>query len=241
MISPRAHTLRNFVNRILFPSGFRIERNRRNYVSSLPLLTTHSQFLQYCSQEFSIKSVFDIGAHKGWWTQGAQFAFPDAQFVLIDPVKHDLVDLNMKQVTTFNVLLSDTTGAKIFYTLNETGDSYLPELAKIYRPEDQRQIDSITLNQFMERENLHQPDLIKIDTQGSELDIIRGGLPVFINSKVIICEVPLVEYNSGAPFLNEYLEMFNNLGFKACHILECHALNKELIQLDIAFIRSNLL
>ena len=40
-------------------------------------------------------------------------------------------------------------------------------------------------------------DLIKIDTQGSELDIILGGMNTFSKAKVIICEVALIDINIG--------------------------------------------
>lgn len=40
-------------------------------------------------------------------------------------------------------------------------------------------------------------DLIKIDIQGAELDAIIGGTNIFSNSKVIICEVSLIDYNKG--------------------------------------------
>lgn len=40
-------------------------------------------------------------------------------------------------------------------------------------------------------------DLIKIDTQGSELDIILGGISTFHKAKVVICEVSLIDINEG--------------------------------------------
>jgi hypothetical protein len=40
-------------------------------------------------------------------------------------------------------------------------------------------------------------DLIKIDTQGSEFDIIQGGINTFSKAKVVICEVALIENNVG--------------------------------------------
>ena len=40
-------------------------------------------------------------------------------------------------------------------------------------------------------------DLIKIDTQGSELDIIQGGINTFSKAKVVICEVALMDVNIG--------------------------------------------
>lgn len=50
-------------------------------------------------------------------------------------------------------------------------------------------------------------DLIKIDTQGSELDIIEGGINIFSKAKVIICEVALIDINTGGCTKNDILDI----------------------------------
>jgi FkbM family methyltransferase len=37
------------------------------------------------------------------------------------------------------------------------------------------EVDCISLAQFVQEENLSRIDFLKLDTQGSELDILRGG------------------------------------------------------------------
>ena len=81
-------------------------------------------------------------------------------------------------------------------------------------------------------------DLIKIDVQGSELDIIKGGIDIIKNSKGIIMEVSLVEYNENSPtkkFVYDFMEKINF--YPAEHIGDInHPITHQLIQQDILFI-----
>ena len=80
--------------------------------------------------------------------------------------------------------------------------------------------------------------MIKIDVQGSELDIINGGIQLIKNSKMVILEVSLVEYNEGSPTKEKVYEKMFELGFKDVENLGTinHPLTYELIQQDVLFI-----
>ena len=56
-------------------------------------------------------------------------------------------------------------------------------------------------------------DLIKLDTQGSEIDIMNGGSRLIKNTSVIIVEVSHVEYNEKAPLVDEVREYMESVGF----------------------------
>ncbi len=56
-------------------------------------------------------------------------------------------------------------------------------------------------------------DLIKIDTQGSELDIIEGGINTFKNAKAVITEVSFNNYNEGGCTKEQILKKISDLGF----------------------------
>ena len=49
-------------------------------------------------------------------------------------------------------------------------------------------------------------DLVKLDTQGSEIDILNGGSHMIKNTTAIIVEVSHVEYNENAPLVDEVKE-----------------------------------
>jgi hypothetical protein len=86
-------------------------------------------------------------------------------------------------------------------------------------------------------------DLIKIDVQGSEIDIINGGREIFENSKGILMEVSLVEYNKNAPLKDYVVEFMNDLGFIVTeHIGNInHPLTYQLIQEDLFFLNKKLI
>ena len=56
-------------------------------------------------------------------------------------------------------------------------------------------------------------DLVKLDTQGSEIDILNGGSHMIKNTTAIIVEVSHVEYNENAPLVDEVKEYMESIGF----------------------------
>ena len=84
-----------------------------------------------------------------------------------------------------------------------------------------------------------QFDLIKIDVQGSELDIIKGGLELIKKSKGILMEVSLIEYNENAPTKDFVYEFMDKLGFIPVEVIGDinHPITYQLIQQDILFIK----
>lgn len=54
----------------------------------------------------------------------------------------------------------------------------------------------------------------KIDVQGAELDIIKGGLSTIKNAKHMIVEMQHTDYNAGAPKVDVTLPFIESLGFK---------------------------
>lgn len=63
-------------------------------------------------------------------------------------------------------------------------------------------------------------DLIKIDAQESELDIIKGGMNIIRQSKSMIVETQHIEYNIGAPMINQIIELLTFLKFEFKETIE---------------------
>ena len=85
-------------------------------------------------------------------------------------------------------------------------------------------------------------DLIKIDVQGSELDIIKGGLDIIKLSKGVLMEVSLVEFNQGAPRKQEVVDFMKDIGFESVEIIANinHPVFHTLIQEDVLFLNKNI-
>jgi len=63
-------------------------------------------------------------------------------------------------------------------------------------------------------------DLVKLDTQGSELDIIKGGKELFKKVKGVIIEENIYLYNFGAALHHEVKEYMESIGFELVGLLD---------------------
>ena len=59
----------------------------------------------------------------------------------------------------------------------------------------------------------HQVLFVKMDIQGAELDVLKGGRNTISAAKHVILEMQRVEYNKGAPLKDEVIAYMNTLGF----------------------------
>jgi FkbM family methyltransferase len=77
-------------------------------------------------------------------------------------------------------------------------------------------VETITLDNFVSENNIGPIDFIKIDVQGAELDIFKGGKKALGDVLKIVCEVEFIHHYENQPlfgdvcsFLNDYDFMFN--------------------------------
>lgn len=226
--------IKDFLNLKLSKYGFKIESNFSN-ISRLNNVSSHKDFLLYISEAIKINNVYDIGSNQGWWSNLVQFYLPKSFVYMFDPNLHPMNNIDWERAKFINTLLSCEQGLRDFYSINGTGDSYYKENSPYYDNVEPRIMRTDTLTNLSSELNIPYPDLIKIDTQGSELDILNGGKNLFLYSKFIICEVPYSNYNSGAPDSDQYFEFFNNHGFIPISVLEAHFYEGTVHQLDVAF------
>ena len=78
-------------------------------------------------------------------------------------------------------------------------------------------------------------DLIKVDTQGSELDVIEGGKEICKKAKAMLLEVSFNEYNKDAPLSEEVINYMKDFKFKPAAVLGIE-MNHGSHQQDILFL-----
>ena len=78
------------------------------------------------------------------------------------------------------------------------------------------------MSTVVKEHNFPYPDLVKIDVQGCEKDIIKGGIDIIKHAKHLIIELQHVEYNLGAPKCFETIPYIESLGFKLVTPLFCN-------------------
>jgi hypothetical protein len=78
-------------------------------------------------------------------------------------------------------------------------------------------------------------DLIKIDVQGSELDILMGGSKTTKRTKYVLLEVSTLEYNLKAPLIDEVVKKMREFYFKIEDIMDFKYYNNQIFQMDFLF------
>ena len=190
---------------------------------------------------FEPKSVLDIGANVGQFYNEIKNIFPNAYYYLIEGSENCRSALENLNVDFSISLLSDVEKEVDFYVRKHeprcTGNSIYREQTSFF-DDDQIVIEKLQTKTLSNLFNNQTFDLIKIDVQGSEIDIINGGLEIIKNAKGIILEVSLVEYNQNSPTKDFVYEYMDNLGFTPAELIGNinHPITHELIQQDILFL-----
>ena len=188
---------------------------------------------------FHPDKILDIGANVGQFHLMARQQFPLSFIFSIEASKE--CEASLKAITDqyyIGMLAKDTSEYKFYKRKGDptcTGNSFYKELTQFYS-EDQLDIvkeRGIMLDDLFESDS--EFDLIKIDTQGSELDIITGGINLCKKAKGILLEVSLTQYNEGAPLYVEVIEFMKSIGFNAVEVLD-ESKNHGAHQQDILFL-----
>ena len=188
-------------------------------------------------------TVIDVGANVGDWSQMVASVFPATRILMIDgdPDNEPALRETVRKIGARSDYLVTLLGparkdAVSFHRLG-TGSSVLPELTSFSK--NVITLTMETLDTVTDRHGLQTGALLKLDVQGFELEVLRGGKRALGLSEVVIIEVALIPYNEGAPLFAEVVAFMNEAGFVAFDF--CGQLRREsdsaLFQTDVAFVR----
>lgn len=155
--------------------------------------------------------VYDIGAYRGNYIHAIAKLHNVARVIGFEPIPDcyaeacKLLEANEK-VTIYNYALGDTEGRKDFF-LNDSpaSSSILPmlsthkELFPKTRGERLIEVDMARLDNVVVRNDIPLPDVIKIDVQGYEDVVMRGGEKTFAAANYLLIELSFVSLYEGAP------------------------------------------
>ena len=169
-------------------------------------------------EKLIINTFIDIGAHKGKYTDLFTNNFNiknvymfEPQLTLFKYIKKKYKSL--KIIDIFNYGISNKNEKKIF-NINKHDltssikklnpkNSYLNYKSKLFSTnlkgmiERKTIIKTIKLKSFFLRKNIKKVDLIKIDTEGHELEVLLG-----LEKKIILVKAFLIEFHDNQTYLN---------------------------------------
>ena len=184
--------------------------------------------LKYLKQHLENLKVFiDIGSHKGSYTDLIINNFEVEKIVMAEPQKNIFKYIKKKyfkdkRIRTYNLAISDKKKIQALYinkhdltsslTQIDKKNNYLKLKAKLFGGsindliQNKYMVNSCKLSEIIKKNNIKKVDLLKIDTEGHELQVLRGA-GAFLKEKV---NFMLIEIHNSNIFLNYDAKKIHN-------------------------------
>jgi len=109
--------------------------------------------------------------------------------------------------------LTKGRGASSIYPPSEDAMCRHPALAEVLPVEETARIEMTTLDEWCAQEGVTHVDVIKLDTQGSELGVLEGAAEILRTVRAVEVEVEFNEIYAGAPLFGEVDRFLRERGF----------------------------
>lgn len=193
---------------------------------------------------FAPKTAIDIGAYRGEWTVMFKTLFPAVRVLMIDALPKMADQLKQVaarypgEVVAETALLGPVDGAVVRFSEMETGSSVYEEDSPYARSHSER--TQATLDAVAARHpEFTAPDFIKLDVQGYELEVLRGGSGVLRSAHFVLLEASLVPVNKGCPVVAEVVRFMDEAGFRLYDFCsQSRRTDGVLWQTDLLFVRA---
>jgi FkbM family methyltransferase len=179
----------------------------------------------------NIKSIIDIGANNGEFSEFLSTYFDAQVTVAIEPLPSQIALIKQRRNVIKNLIVhecavSDHNSQAIFYEHSYSPASSLLKVSNISVDEfpqtlevaQKINVDIRRLDDLIDQSILHNELLIKIDVQGLEDKVIQGGLDTFSKARFVLIEMSLVHMYDNQPLFEEVHEILVNADFRLAGI-----------------------
>ncbi len=193
--------------------------------------------------KFRPSLIIDVGGYAGDWTRMAHKIFLEAKFFVVEanPEKKKCLERLVAEfpgtIEYSMALLGAEPRASVTYYQMKTGSSVFEEQSDV-----ERKVITLpmkTLDEVAGPKVLLGPILLKLDVQGSELEVLKGASATLKKTEVVLLEVSFLQYNKNSPLAADVIQFMNDRGFVVYDIgtLARHRQQESLLQADMFFVR----
>jgi FkbM family methyltransferase len=182
-------------------------RGRRHLLSA-----TMAEFLPQAIRT-NVERIIDVGGHRGDWTAGMQSLYPGVIATIFEPTRASAARLHERfrsdNVTIIEAALGSSEGTADFFHVGG-----LDDLNSLHRPSGIRfavegvvnaaiityPVNVTTLDTAIADPRI---DVIKVDVQGAEAEVLKGGREVLRRTACVVIETPFSpQYEGGSTFMD---------------------------------------
>jgi FkbM family methyltransferase len=239
--------IKQILKSLLHRCGFEIQRVPRSLAPS-QVSVGHDPYqdMRRLTEATAGPIFFDVGANVGQSVARIRTYFDDPVIHSFEPGPETFVRLqdatrNIPNVTLNNLALGRNSGTA---ELVENTD---PAMSSLLEPgpeswgsmKSRTTITVSTLDEYCASNMIGHIDVLKLDTQGFELDVLHGGEGLFREGRVgaVFMEITFSDMYKGLPRLDELYRFMIERGFRLVAFYDFHYQNNRLGWCDGLFAR----
>jgi FkbM family methyltransferase len=224
--------MKTFFKKIINSFGYRISKINKNSLQNENPLVAIKESIR--NQNDIV--LFDIGANLGQTIQKMKLEFPVSKIYAFEPSRscYGILkkNLDIENVLVFNNAVGSKSGKIKF---NEYSWSALSSILKrsfgSAQIIDTYDVDLITVDSFCELNNISKIDFLKTDTEGFELEVLKGATEMFKKNKIqfVYLEVFFKENYIGQGSFGDIYNFLIGKGFELVKIYDFEITNDGLL------------
>lgn len=178
------------------------------------------------------RTLLDIGGNEGQFAKGICLSLPNCTVHSFEPLRQPYFELQKLakyhlNLKCHNIALGDVNGSSTIHTGGYTASSSLLKptqhlvnsLPQVV-PNQSENIKVMRLDDWIGKVSIELPLFIKLDVQGYELQVIRGGCETIRRASGVLMELSFVELYEGQPLIRDVIETMHSMGFRLADIYE---------------------
>jgi FkbM family methyltransferase len=191
-------------------------------------------------------TILDIGAADGGTAFYFANQFPNCNVLAFEPIP-EMAEIakqkcsGVSQIQIINCALSDKEEQIVFHvTKNKLSSSILPfdneNAGQFLEKESQLEIQTKTLDQYTE--SITHIPLLKIDVQGAELKVLKGGLNTLKKTQTILIEMNNHQQYQGGVQYHEMDQFLRENGFRLADVIVTYRPKGEMSEYDALYVKA---
>lgn len=237
------------INKILSPFG--IELHGKGYMRKLS--TADRSKDAFRSQQSLVKNarvIFDVGANRGNVTAKYAEMYPSATIHAFEPFRDFEQEFlsrhgNNTNISWINKALSDSVSVADYYVNKSADTNSLYKSTQIGASSDKScttigklKVQTETIDTYCTTQGIDAIDILKLDTQGAELAILKGAQELLMarRIKLIYLEAYLQPQYENSPLLFDIANYLKSRGYFLEDIYEPYYNERFLLWCDTIFI-----
>ena len=206
---------------------------------------TSMEFIEMAKESGSIKTIYDLGANVGTWSQLAKALIPGASIHAFEPIptyqESYLASTKGLSSIRLHKVGAGSENKKEKFNFSGHSSSFLEVSENLLRmfPNEKKvgeiTVDMVRLDDYSSKEHIPMPDLMKLDVEGYELEVLKHATECMKYCRYIILEVSFVERHIGQPLFHDVIHFMGQQNYGVCAFPYKMHLAQPIFQADVLF------